>query len=262
MIVFAAVVPHPPLIIPSLGKDNTKKLTKTQEAFEILKKEFEAAKPDTVVIFSPHGDIYPDAFTINTLPEYELNFEDFGDFETRMNFVGDLGLINRFREQVETTLPVVLKSESVLDYGVGIPLYSLAQAYKNFKIMPINSSLLDLEQHLNFGEELKEAIFSSEKKVAIIASADLSHRLSKNAPAGFSPKAKDFDKKIIQYLKQKKVDQMIQFDSQLLKEAEECGLRPIMMLMGVIRNMNYDFQVLSYESPFGVGYLVGECLLK
>jgi len=262
MVVFAAVVPHPPLIIPSVGKDNVEKLQKTQKALDILMREFEAQKPDTVIVFSPHGDVYPDAFTINTLPEYDLNFEDFGDFETRMKFSGDIGLINKFRERVETTLPLILKSEPVLDYGIGIPLFLLGQNYKDFKIIPVNSSLLDFEQHIAFGEALKEAIFSDNKRVAIIASADLSHKLTKKAPAGFSPKAREFDKKVIQYLKQQKVDQMLQFDNETLNDAQECGLRPILMLLGVIKNMNYDFQVLSYESPFGVGYLVGECKFK
>ena len=35
-----------------------------------------------------------------------------------------------------------------------------------------------------------------------------------------------------------------------------------MILLGAIKNMNYDFEVLSYEAPFGVGYLVGEFRLK
>ena len=82
--------------------------------------------------------------------------------------------------------------------------------------------------------------------------------LSLNAPAGFSPKAKEFDKKLIQQLKKKSLEGILNIESELIDEAGECGLRSILILMGVIKNMNYEFEVLSYEAPFGVGYLVGE----
>lgn len=258
MLTFCAIMPHPPILIPSVGKNNTEKLDKTQKAVDILESEFIKTEPETVIIISPHGDIYPDAFTINTMPLYEANFEQFGDFETKINYQGDLGFINRFKEQVETQLALNLKSMPVLDHGTSIPLYFLSRKYKNFKIVPINYSLLSFEKHLEFGEQLKEAIMREDKKIAVIASGDLSHRLSKNAPAGFSANAKNFDKEVVKFLKQKKVENILNMDKDLIEKAGECGLRSILILLGIIKNMNYEFQVLSYESPFGVGHLVGE----
>lgn len=258
MLSFAAILPHPPVLIPSIGKDNTEKLIKTQNALDILESEFRQKQIDTVIIISPHGDLYPDAFTINTLPDYEANFEQFGDFETKLKFQGDLEFINRFKEQVESKMDVILKSMAVLDHGTAIPLYCLSQQYKNFKIVPINYSLLSYEKHIEFGEQLKELIINEDKKIAVIASADLSHRLAKDAPAGFSPNAKNFDKELIQLLKQKKTGGILNMDKNLIEEAGECGLRSILIMLGIIKDMNYDFQVLSYEAPFGVGYLVGE----
>jgi AmmeMemoRadiSam system protein B len=111
---------------------------------------------------------------------------------------------------------------------------------------------------LQFGVELKESIFKSDRRIAVIASGDLSHRLSLTAPAGFSPRAKEFDKKLIQLLKQKKADGVLTMDPELIEIAGECGLRSIIMLLGIVKNMKYEFEVLSYEAPFGVGYLVGQ----
>ena len=124
--------------------------------------------------------------------------------------------------------------------------------------MPICYSFLGYSKHVDFGVLLKEAIFSLDKRYAIIASGDLSHRLSLNAPAGFSPKAKEFDKKLIQLLKKKSLDGILNIEPDLIEDAGECGLRSILILLGVIKKMNYEFEVLSYEAPFGVGYLVGE----
>ena len=262
MLVFAGVVPHPPLLIPTIGKENIEKLQKTIKAFDILEEDLNEADPDTIIVISPHGELSPDNFIINTNENYVSNFHDFGDFSTELEFKSDLQFINQLKSQNETTLPIQLTYDENLDHGVAVPLYYLTRKNKNRRIVPINYCFSSYEQQVEFGEALKEACFSLDKKYAIIASGDLSHKLSKNAPSGFSPKAKEFDKKLIQALKKKNIDSLINMDQALIEEAAECGLRSILVLMGAIKNMNYDFQVLSYESPFGVGYLVGEVKLK
>jgi MEMO1 family protein len=262
MLVFSAIMPHPPILIPTIGKENLDKLKKTNEALAMLEKDFRASKPELVILISPHGDIYPDAFTINTLPTYELNFNDFGDFETKKIYKGDLAFINRFKEQVESSLSVNLKSNPKLDHGIGVPLYFLSQNYKKFTLVPINYSFLSFEKHLEFGEQLKEAIVNSDKRIALIASGDLSHRLSKDAPGGFSPNAKNFDKELIQILKSQKIDNLLNMNKELIEDAGECGLRSFLILLGALKDMRYEFQVLSYEGPFGVGYLVANIKLN
>ena len=216
------------------------------------------ANPEVIIVISPHGEIFPDAFSINTAEEYTANFSDFGDFETELKFKSDLEFVNQFKEQVETNVPLILSRQDNLDHGCSVPLFYLAQKMKGVRIVPISYSFLNYEKHLQFGVELKEAIFKSERRIAVIASGDLSHRLSLNAPAGFSPRAKEFDKKIIQLLKQKKAEGVLTMDPELIEIAGECGLRSIIVLLGIVKNMKYEFEVLSYEAPFGVGYLVGQ----
>lgn len=258
MLVFAAIVPHPPILIPQIGKNNLKKLKKTIAAFDILEEDLNAARPETLIVITPHGDLSYETFTINTNQKYRANFQAFGDFSTELEFKADLQLINELRAKNEVNLPIQLISQPNLDHGASVPLYYLTRKEKNRKIVPINYSFLNYAKHIEFGAALKEAVFSSDKRCAIIASGDLSHRLSFQAPAGFSPRAREFDKKLIQLLKKKSVDAVLGIDPALIEDAGECGLRSILILLGAIRNMNYDFQVLSYEWPFGVGYLVGE----
>lgn len=258
MLVFAAIVPHPPIVIPTIGKENLKKLKKTVEAFDILEQDLNAANPDSLIVISPHGELNFDNFTINTNQNYQANFKAFGDFDTRLQFKSDLELINTLRSMNEADLPLKLQYEENLDHGAAVPLYYLTRKNNLRRIVPINYCLLDYQRHLDFGAILKEAIFSIDKKYAIIASGDLSHRLSLQAPAGFSPRAKEFDKKLIQLLKKKNIEALLKIDPELIEEAAECGLRSFLILLGAIKKMNYEFQVLSYEAPFGVGYLVGE----
>ncbi|MFH0988111.1 MAG: AmmeMemoRadiSam system protein B, partial [Parcubacteria group bacterium] len=163
-----------------------------------------------------------------------------------------------FKGRNETKLTVQLISQENLDHGCSVPLYYLTRKNKNVRIVPITYSKQSFHNHLEFGSALKDAIFSLHKRVAVIASGDLSHRLSAQAPAGFSPSAKEFDKKIIQSLKKKNIDALLALDQATIDDAAECGLRSLFILLGGIQKMNYEFQVLSYESPFGVGHLVGE----
>lgn len=258
MLNFAAIVPHPPILIPSIGKDNLKKLKKTIQALDILEADLNEANPDTLIVISPHGDINFNAFTINTNQTYTAGFENFGDFSTHLEFKADLGFINNLKGKNETKLPVQLISQENLDHGATVPLYYLTRKNQDRRIVPINYSFLNYNKHLEFGAMIKETIFSQEKRCAIIASGDLSHRLSLQAPAGFSPSAKDFDKKLIQLLKKKSVQGILDLDPAVIEDAGECGLRSFLILLGAIKNMNYEFEVLSYEAPFGVGYLVGE----
>jgi AmmeMemoRadiSam system protein B len=258
MLVFSAIVPHPPLLIPTIGKDNLAKLKKTAAAFDILEQHLAEANPDTIIVISPHGNVSMDSFTINANQNYKSNFQEFGDFGTELQFKSDLQFINELKSKNETRLPIQLVSEPNIDHGAAVPLYYLSRKKANPKIVPICYSFLGYSKHVEFGVLLKEAIFSLDKRYAIIASGDLSHRLSLKAPGGFSPQAKEFDKKLIQQLKKKSLEGILNIESELIEDAGECGLRSILILLGVIKNMSYEFEVLSYEAPFGVGYLVGE----
>jgi len=262
MLVFSGIVPHPPILIPSIGKQQIKKLDKTVEALATLEKQLNDSQPDTIIIITPHGQTHEQAFCVNTNAIYEATFKEFGDFETKLIFKPDLDFIMKLKADQETKLPVQLISQSNLDHGAAIPLYYLTRNNKNYRIVPINTSFLSGNKHVAFGQALIDAIFSSDRRYAIIASGDLSHRLSPKAPAGFSPKAKEFDKKLIQLLKKRQTENILNLDQELLDCSAQCGLNSILILLGALSDINYDFEVINYESPFGVGYLVAQFKLK
>ncbi|HPV70731.1 MAG TPA: AmmeMemoRadiSam system protein B [Candidatus Magasanikbacteria bacterium] len=256
-LVFSALTPHPPLLIPNIGKENISKLAATQKAMIDLEQHLYTTKPDTIIFITPHGQTFPESFTINTTPEYQFDFKDFGDLATTGKFKSDLNLISNIANAAKRQhQPLVLHSEKSLDYGTAIPLFYLSQHLPNIKIIPLSHSALGLKDHFDFGYFLKDVIMNSEKRIAVIASGDLSHRLSPNSPAGFSPLAKKFDDTLIETLKTGNISGLINLDETLRQEAEECGLKSLLILMGILRNMSYDLKLESYENPFGIGYLV------
>lgn len=262
MLVFSAIVPHPPIIIPNIGKENIEKVKSTIDAMNVLAQDIETAKPDVIITISPHGNLLPDAFTININNSYTADFEQFGDFETTLEFGSDLELAGKIKERIESELPIMSVNQDKLDHGVSVPLFYLAQNLENVKIIPINYSLLSPQEHVQFGQLLKEIIAESNKKIAVIASGDLSHCLTKDAPASFAPEGEKFDSKLIELLKKKNTKGMLNMDSVFVDKAAECGYRSILILMGILQDINCQTIIHSYEGPFGVGYLVANFKLQ
>jgi len=151
---------------------------------------------------------------------------------------------------------LVLSSADKLDHGASVPLFYLTKHLKDIEIIPLSYCLLDYDKHFQFGQLLKKELVKSDKRVAIIASGDMSHVLTKDAPAGYSPKGAEFDAKLVSLLKRKDMRGILQLDHKLIEEAAECGLRSFLILLGIIEEYKYEVEVLSYEGPFGVGYLV------
>lgn len=254
-IVFSAIVPHPPILIPAIGKENINQLKATVDAYAKLEQDLYGSQAETIIIISPHGRLQAEAFTINLNPEFRGNFEEFGDLSTKFSLSGNIALAHKIKEKLETKAPLQLTSEPELDHGASIPLYLLTRHLPKIKIIPLYYSGLDLTAHYNFGQTIKSKLLNASERLALVASGDLSHRLSKNAPAGYSPKGKKFDKKLIDGLLKKQTEEIIKFKPELIADAGECGLKSIMILLGVLEGMKYEPQLLSYESPFGVGYL-------
>jgi len=260
-LVFAAFTPHPPLSIPAIGHDATQQLKATTAALQHLEQDLYAAKPDTLIIISPHGPILTDSFVINLANNYTTDLSEFGDLGTKLEFKPNVRLIEAFRGNMEGTLPVTITSEPQLDYGAAVPLYHLTQHLPPFTIVPISYSLLDYATHIRFGQSLKEQISATNQRVAIIASGDLSHRLSKDSPAGFDPAGAELDAKITDAIRSRSLNDLLAIDHNLIDRGAECGLRSLFILLGVLSETNYQTQILSYEAPFGVGYLTVHCTL-
>lgn len=258
MLIFAAIVPHSPLLIPSIGRGNLKKLKQTVQALQDLEAKLYLTKPDVLVMISPHGDGHDTATTILLDEEYLINFKEFGDFSLESRIKPQPALVEKFRRNLRLQeFPVTIGHEAPLDHGFAVPLYYLNKHLPASKLIPLLPAHNEpLKKIFDAGRVLKEDIINEGARLAVIASADLSHKLSSDAPAGFSPKAKDFDEEVRKLLESKNSAKILQISPELMAEVEACGLRSIAMMLGIIDGVNTTTQAFSYEAPFGVGYLV------
>lgn len=257
MLVFAGITPHSPLLLPTIGKDRSAKLHKTREALSTLEGELYAARPDTIIVISPHGAPSSDGFAINLAPTYSLDLSEFGDITTKASWSSDPLLAGELRKKIrnKSEIPLILNSEPTLDYGAAIPLYLLLQHAHETKVLPVHDSLLSPRAHFDFGKMLHRGILASNRRIAVIASADLSQTLTDDSPGGFSHAGKKFDDAVVTILREDSWEDLFNLEHESL-EAKACGYRPLLILYGILKNLNNKTHILSYEGPFGVGYLV------
>ena len=259
------LLPHSPLLIPEIGKTNHNFLDKTLIAYKKIKEDLSTLKIETVIVISPHNQIGDDFFVINSAPEMELSFPDFG-FIPQKNFLkGDILLSDIIKNQLKNDLPLRSISENKLDYGSAIPLYLLKTPETSFKILTISpAEKLELKEHFAGGEKLAQIIEASNKRIALIISGDLSHRLKRKSPGGYSPKGAKFDNKLIEYLSEPETakENILNMDKKLISEASECGLKPIVMAIGILNKLTWESHILAYQTDFGIGYLSLEFILK
>lgn len=259
----ACLVPHSPLLIPEIGKTNTALLQKTVLAYEHLAEELQTNAIETIIIISPHGLAQANFFTLNAAATYSLDFSEFGFLGAIQKFKPDLSLIQKIKETNAGMIQI--DSREKFDYGTGVPLYFLAKNRSDLKIISITyAENLDRKAHWEFGASLAKVVTASPKKIAIIASGDLSPHLKKTSPAGYSPKGAKFDNRIIELLKNSVnlKNDCLNLDEKLVKEAGACGFKPLLVLLGTIATTKYETQIIAYQTDFGIGYLTADFILS
>jgi len=261
MISFAGIVPHPPLLIPAVGKDKIKQLEETKKGMEDIAKKIADANLDILIIISASHKMHTDAFGILLAPKYTTNFKEFGDFETHNEVLPDLEIIEKIRHSaIDKNIPFTLIHEENIDYTFGVPIHFLISGEKT-KVIPIVTSHLDIKSHYELGRIIKTVITNSNKRIGIIASGSLSHKSTSNSPSGFSPKGLEFNEKIKELLETKNTAGLLTLDQKLIKDANESIISSLALLMGVMEKANYKTQIFSYEAPLGVGYIVANLKL-
>lgn len=258
------LMPHPPAIIPDVGKGQEKQIEETTKSMTRIAEDIAQKKPDTIIIISPHGALFRDAVSIMGAPILKGNLSQFGSSQINFKKENNLTLAKKIdvKGWEEGITTVLLDAEKIklyhlssqLDHGTIVPIYFVEKAYKSYQLIHINYGLLPRLQLYRFGHMITSCIEESNQKVAVIASGDLSHKLTQDAPAGYHPNGRVFDEQLLGLLQEGDVQGILSIDEKLANDAGECGLRAIDIMLGVLEGYDINVELLSYEGPFGVGY--------
>jgi AmmeMemoRadiSam system protein A/AmmeMemoRadiSam system protein B len=258
-LVFSGIAPHPPIMVPEVGRESIAGVVGSIDAMSEFTKRLIESGAESVVLISPHAPLEADAFVAYNGPQVSGDFSRFNAPETYFNLPVDEELLAAIREaaaskQFElTTLP-----EQDLDHGTAVPLYFLLRNGWRGKVVTLGYSFLSNDDHLRFGSCIRDAVDQVGRRVAFIASGDLSHRLKPQAPAGFNPDSHVFDEQVVDALRSNDPQRIVDIDPNLRRLAGECGYRSMLVAIGACSELPVSCEVLSYEAPFGVGYLVAQ----
>ncbi len=260
----AALLPHPPIMIPEIGGSELGKMSITVSSVKKIAKEIANADPQTLVIISPHAPVFHNCVGISSAEKLTGSMYEFGHRELSLTYEMDFELAEKIAlgcYEKNIPLKTVTKEFCInaripleIDKGSFVPLYYLHQAGFKGKIVHLCMGFIPYEKMMLFGNTVRNAIELSKKRTFILASGDLSHRLLKESPNGYSPSGEIFDQKVMSALPKLDSDALLSMDKQLIDNAGECGLRPMFFLLGAMQGIKSSPQFVSYDGPFGVGY--------
>lgn len=265
-IVSAYIVPHPPILVPEVGRGEENRASATLKAMEKVSEEISGIKPATIIVTSPHAPMFQDFIHLSVTPHLAGDLGRFDAPQVKLEFENNTGLVDGIIRNgnaegiycggLEPSLARKYKIAKELDHGVTVPLFFISREYRAFKLVHISIAGLPFAELYKFGRCIAKAVEASDERVVFIASGDLSHRLSADGPYGFDKSGPEFDKLLVDSVKTGRFENLLSVDETLAESAGECGLRSFIIMLGALDGREIKPEVYSYEGPFGVGYCV------
>lgn len=255
----AFIVPHPPLAVPEIGRGEERQIQDTLDAYHEVGRQIGKLNPDTIVILSPHTSYYADWLHISPGSRGSGTFMQFRAPDVGATITYD----TTFREELIAEahahhIPAGTQGEvsKALDHGVLVPLYFIGQHVNldNIKFVRVGGAAIDRTQLAEFGRLIAATAERLGKDTVLVASGDLSHKLTPDGPYGFDAAGPVFDKAFGEIVTSGKVDKFLSLDPAMCSDAAECGLSGFCVLAGALSQFTFTSKLLSLEGPFGVGY--------
>jgi AmmeMemoRadiSam system protein A/AmmeMemoRadiSam system protein B len=259
-LVFTGIAPHPPIMVPEVGREAIADVRRSIDAMAALTERVIRSGAEIVVLISPHAPLEPDAFVAYAGPQLHADFANFRAPTATVHAELDEELLQEITRAAAEEKFEVVRIRADLDHGTAVPLYFLQRHGWHGRVVALGYSFLSNEDHLRFGNCIRAAIDKVGRPAAFIASGDLSHRLTPGAPAGYNPRAHLFDEAVVDAIRSNSTSRIVTIDQDLRRAAGECGYRSMLVAIGVAQELESRCEVISYEAPFGVGYMVAQLL--
>ncbi len=260
-IIAAYMVPHPPMIVPEVGRGSEEQVRATRAAYLRVAEDIAALRPETVILSSPHSVMYADYFHLSPGSGAEGSFARFGAPQVRFREAYDEALVRAIAGAAEGMgLPAGTLGERdrALDHGTMVPLYFIRQKYDGFRLVRIGLSGLPLEDHYRLGQAIRQAVGETGRRAVFVASGDLSHKLQAYGPYGFAAEGPEYDARIMDVCGRAAFGELFDFGEAFCERAAECGHRSFVIMAGALDGCEVTAERLSHEDVTGVGY--GVCI--
>ncbi|HEV8249788.1 MAG TPA: hypothetical protein VGQ15_07425 [Gaiellaceae bacterium] len=244
MIVAAAIAPHgTPAFDPG----------PTRDALEEVGRRFEQARPDAIVVVTPHNVHVDGHFAVVTAARVEGSLAQWEHPEITLAREVDRELAHAILAALSPAVGVSYggndPAEAVmpLDWGALIPLAFLPE----LPVVVVSPARdLPLEEHIRAGE----AIARVPGRVALVASADHGHAHDPDGPYGFDPASAEYDGRVVDLVRENRLGELLELE-ELAGRGKADSLWQMVVLHGAVGD-GWDAELLSYEAPTYFGMLV------
>ena len=257
---FGIIAPHPPIFVPEVGAERRLAASISLAALSNAGLALEAFQPQTVVLISPHAPLAADSFLVDVSDRIAGDLSQFGSART-YSWPGDPELACLIVDMLDAAdISCASRDSSArlrpgwADHATIVPL-SFLMPQPDVRVVVLSPSFLPYTQHRRLGEVVASAAERIGRKVAFVASGDLSHRLLPDAPAGYSVRGSELDDAVVSAVQHGTFQPLGELEPALVEDAGECGLRSIVALGGFLGEDPVPARILAYEGPWGVGYL-------
>jgi aromatic ring-opening dioxygenase LigB subunit len=113
---------------------------------------------------------------------------------------------------------------------------------------------LSVEAHVAAGVAIAGAVSATDRRAALVASADQAHAHAADGPYGFDPAARVLDDLVVSILREDRLGALRDIDPTLVRDAKPDSWWQMLMLLGAIGEA-WRPELLSYEAPTYYGML-------
>ncbi len=191
-------------MVPEVGRESIAGVRASIDAMAELTRRVIETGAETVILISPHARLEVESFVAYAGPNVYGDFTNFQAPGTEFSARVDGELLTAItRAAASENYSLSMLDDDVLDHGTAVPLYFLLRNGWQGQVVALGYSFLSNHDHLRFGSCIAKAVDQLGRRVAFVASGDLSHRLKPEAPAGYNPSAHRFDEEVIDALRVK-----------------------------------------------------------
>lgn len=249
-IVAASVVPHSPLLLPSIAKQHVGLFKQTTNTLNSLAADWYAAKPDTIIVISPHGLPKGTDMVLHSADKFVGGFVEYGDMVTTFTAQPGIGLMHQLQSAAEKEhLSLPLQTLEQLDYGTSIPLSFVLANQPQLPVCSVLVGTKKPEQLLRLASVLREFTSTSSHRFLVLASCDMTRRQERNPDTRRRPTAEE----------RACSASIVAVDPAQLTavtpQPSTCGYGPLLVTVSMLSGLATSGKVLSFEAPLGVGLL-------
>jgi aromatic ring-opening dioxygenase LigB subunit len=272
-VVYGCIAPHGDELIARIAGKNRGLAAESIGGMKRLASEMKAARPDTIVIATPHNLRLDNRIGVIVA---ENSSGKVGRPGTQITLKAKCD-VDLAREIIvaseEEGIPVVGAnygtisgplSDLAMDWGTLIPLwYFLRSTHLKSQIVMVTPSRgIPLEQNFRFGTKIGEVAQASKKRVAFVASADQAHAHDKKGPYGFSPEADQYDRLVVDAVRRNRLSDLLKFDMAMVDGAKPDSLWQMVILAGLLEKVEMRGHLYSYEVPTYFGMLCAGFIIR